>query len=55
MSDTFMDLSKIELGEINTISISEASHAQQNLNDRVLERLPGHPGQNRVEEIGFGE
>lgn len=55
MSDAFLELSKIELGEIHKISTSEASHAENDLNVHVVERRPGHPNQNSVEEIGFGK
>lgn len=55
MSDTFLQLSKIELGEINTRSTSEASHAEQGLNAPAVEQHPSHPNQNRVEENGFGK
>lgn len=55
MSDAFLDLSKIELGEINKTSTSEASHAENDLNAHVVEQHPGHPNQNRLEEIGFGK
>lgn len=55
MTDAFLQLSKIEQGDIDKISTTEVSHAENDLNAPVVERCPHHQNQKRVEEIGLGK